>query len=109
MMNGSRACTIASIALALLVPAVGRVANAPPLHVDLDAFDAMKKSVALPDGVTLAYIDTGNATGPAVVLIHGYTDNARDWVPLLPDLSKRFRLILLDIRGHGKSSKPECC
>jgi len=44
-----------------------------------------------------------------VVLIHGYTDNARDWVPLLPYLSKRFRLILVDIRGHGKSSKPECC
>jgi pimeloyl-ACP methyl ester carboxylesterase len=114
-MNGPRACTIASIALALLVPAAGRVANAPPalpspaLQVDLDAFDAMKKSVALPDGVTLAYIDTGNPTGPPVVLIHGYTDNARDWVPMLPYLSKRFRLILVDIRGHGKSSKPECC
>jgi pimeloyl-ACP methyl ester carboxylesterase len=109
-MNGWRACTIASIALALLVPAVGHVANAPPApHIDLDAFDAMKKSVALPDGVTLAYIDTGNPTGPPVVLIHGYTDNARDWVPVLPYLSKRFRLILVDIRGHGKSSKPECC
>jgi pimeloyl-ACP methyl ester carboxylesterase len=69
----------------------------------------MKKTVALPDGVTLAYIDTGNPTGPPVVLIHGYTDNARDWVPMLPYLSKRFRLILVDIRGHGKSSKPECC
>jgi pimeloyl-ACP methyl ester carboxylesterase len=44
-----------------------------------------------------------------VVLIHGYTDNARDWVPLLPYLSPRFRLILVDIRGHGRSDKPECC
>src|SRR5271168_1329698 len=51
----------------------------------------------------------GNASGPAVVLIHGYTDSARDWVPLLPYLSKRLRLIVVDIRGHGKSSKPECC
>jgi pimeloyl-ACP methyl ester carboxylesterase len=114
-MKGSPACTIVSIALALLMPSVGRVANATPalpsaaLHVDLDAFDAMKKSIALPDGVTLAYIDTGNPTGPPVVLIHGYTDNARDWLPMLPYLSKRFRLILVDIRGHGKSSKPECC
>jgi pimeloyl-ACP methyl ester carboxylesterase len=32
--------------------------------------------------------DMGNVTGAAVVLIHGYTDNARDWVPLLPYLSK---------------------
>ena len=96
--------------LAVLVPVVGHTANAPPpLQVDLDVFDAMKKTTQLPDGVTLAYIDTGNPTGPAVVLIHGYTDNARDWVPMLPYLSKRFRLILVDIRGHGKSSKPECC
>jgi pimeloyl-ACP methyl ester carboxylesterase len=109
-MNASRACLIAWTTLALLVPAAGHVANVPPaLTVDLDAFDAMKKSVALPDGMTLAYIDTGNPTGPPVVLIHGYTDNARDWVPMLPYLSKRFRLILVDIRGHGKSSKPECC
>jgi len=81
----------------------------PPLGVDLNAFDGMKKTVALPNSEVLAYIDTGNQSGPAVVLIHGYTDNARDWVPMLPYLSKRFRLILVDLRGHGKSSKPECC
>ncbi len=81
----------------------------PPLGVDLNAFDGMKKTVALPNSEVLAYIDTGNPTGPAVVLIHGYTDNARDWVPMLPYLSKRFRVILVDLRGHGKSSKPECC
>jgi pimeloyl-ACP methyl ester carboxylesterase len=81
----------------------------PPIGVDLNAFDAMKKTMALPDGETLAYIDRGDPAGPAVVLIHGYTDSARDWVPLLPYLSKKFRLILVDIRGHGQSSKPECC
>jgi pimeloyl-ACP methyl ester carboxylesterase len=85
-------------------------APAPPhLEIDLDAFDASKKSIALPNGETLAYIDMGARSGPAVVLIHGYTDNARDWVPMLPYLSKRYRLILVDIRGHGQSSKPECC
>lgn len=69
----------------------------------------MKRIVRLPDGVDLAYIDTGNRSGPAVVLIHGFTDSARDWVPLIPHLSPRFRLIIVDIRGHGRSSKPECC
>ena len=82
---------------------------APPLGVDLDAFDAAKKTVALPNGETLAYVDMGAPGGPAVVLIHGYTDNARDWVPMLPYLAKRYRLVLVDIRGHGRSSKPECC
>ena len=81
----------------------------PPLGIDLNAFDASKKSIALPDGETLAYIDRGERSGPVVVLIHGYTDSARDWVPMLPYLSKHYRLILVDIRGHGQSSKPECC
>jgi pimeloyl-ACP methyl ester carboxylesterase len=81
----------------------------PPLQVDLNAFDASKRSIALPDGETLAYIDRGSRSAPVVVLIHGYTDSARDWVPMLPYLSKQYRLILVDIRGHGQSSKPECC
>src|SRR6202142_4449557 len=97
--------------------ALGKIASAavlataapPPLQIDLNAFDARKKTVALPDGENLAYVEMGNAAGPAVVMIHGYTDSARDWVPMLPYVSKQFRLILVDIRGHGKSSKPECC
>jgi pimeloyl-ACP methyl ester carboxylesterase len=81
----------------------------PHLDIDLNAFDASKKLMALPNGESLAYIDGGARSGPAVVLIHGYTDSARDWVPMLPYVSKRYRLILVDIRGHGQSSKPECC
>jgi pimeloyl-ACP methyl ester carboxylesterase len=100
----------AALAIGLLVSVSVAAATTPPaLKVDLNAFDAMKKKVVLPDGETLAYIDTGNPSGAPVVLIHGYTDSARDWVPLMPYLSKRFRLILVDIRGHGQSSKPECC
>ena len=102
-------CAIAaSPAVAARAPAA-TPASAPPLKIDLNAFDASKKSIALPDGETLAYIDRGDPSGPAVVLIHGYTDSARDWVPMLPYVSKRYRLILVDIRGHGQSSKPECC
>jgi len=95
--------------LASSVHAESQVKAPPRLEIDLDAFDASKKSVALPNGQTLAYIDMGARSGPPLVLIHGYTDNARDWVPMLPYLSKRDRLILVDIRGHGQSSKPECC
>ena len=80
-----------------------------PAKIDLNAFDALKKSFALPNAETLAYVPLGDPQGPAVVLIHGYTDNARDWVPLVPYLSPHFRLILVDIRGHGRSSKPDCC
>ena len=102
------AVVIAIVGLAGMSGARG-APRPPPLEVDLDAFDGMKKTIALPNSEVLAYIDTGNPAGPAVVLVHGYTDNARDWVPMLPYLSKRFRLILVDLRGHGESRKPECC
>jgi pimeloyl-ACP methyl ester carboxylesterase len=95
--------------LLLLLLNCGSSLSAAPAKIDLDAFDAAKKSVALPDGVTLAYVSLGDPQGPPVVLIHGYTDNARDWVPLVPYLSSHFHLILVDLRGHGRSSKPECC
>jgi pimeloyl-ACP methyl ester carboxylesterase len=81
----------------------------PPQPVSLDEFDGRKRLAHLENGESLAYIDMGNPAGAPVVLIHGYTDNARDWVPMLPYVSKDFRLILIDLRGHGKSSKPDCC
>ena len=95
------ACALVSPTLAAPAP--------PPLKIDLNAFDAAKKTIALPNGETLAYVEMGDPAGKPVVLIHGYTDNARDWVPLVPYLSKSDRLIIVDIRGHGRSSKPECC
>jgi pimeloyl-ACP methyl ester carboxylesterase len=95
--------------LPLLVVLSQPAAAAAPARIDLDAFDASKRTVALPDGETLAYVSLGNPQGRPVVLIHGYTDNARDWVPLVPYLSPSLHLILIDLRGHGRSGKPECC
>jgi pimeloyl-ACP methyl ester carboxylesterase len=103
-------CRWSLLACLLLVPELAAAATSPlPAKVDLDAFEAMKKSVALPNGETLAYLTMGDPAGTPVVLVHGYTDSARDWVPIVPYLSPRLRLILVDIRGHGRSGKPECC
>ncbi|HWZ65055.1 MAG TPA: alpha/beta hydrolase [Steroidobacteraceae bacterium] len=96
--------------LCALLPALAPAATADtPAPINLDSFDALKRSVRLPDGETLAYVPMGNPAGAPVVLIHGYTDNARDWVPLIPYLAKDFRLIVVDLRGHGRSGKPDCC
>jgi pimeloyl-ACP methyl ester carboxylesterase len=85
------------------------VVAAPPLQVDLDAFDASRKQVALSSGISLAYVDVGPRDAPVVLLIHGYTSNARGWVPLLPHLDRSRRYLIPDLRGHGQSSKPDCC
>jgi len=82
---------------------------APPLKIDLDQFDNSRQRVALANGLTMAYVDVGPRNGPVTVLIHGYTSNARGWVPLLPYLDPQRRYLIPDIRGHGQSDKPECC
>jgi pimeloyl-ACP methyl ester carboxylesterase len=99
------------LCLLVLLPWVMSAAAAPVAagRIDLDAFEKLRRTVALPNGETLAYVELGDRAGAPVVLIHGYTDSARDWVPLVPYLSPRFRLILVDLRGHGHSGKPECC
>jgi pimeloyl-ACP methyl ester carboxylesterase len=58
------------------------------------------------DGVRIRYIDQGR--GEAVILVHGFTSNLESWVEsgLLADLSMDYRVIALDLRGHGKSGKP---
>src|SRR3984957_4108262 len=55
----------------------------------LNRFDAAKRLVTLGDGVTIAYLDVGAGAGTPVVLIHGYTDSARDWAPLEPLLAAK--------------------
>lgn len=93
----------------LIAMLCGAHASAAPEKVDLDKFDAARRTIVLPNGITMAYVEMGRPTGRPVLLVHGYTDNARDWVPLVPYLPAEERLILVDLRGHGQSSKPECC
>ncbi|MEM3594324.1 MAG: alpha/beta fold hydrolase, partial [Candidatus Jordarchaeaceae archaeon] len=50
------------------------------------------------------YEDEGK--GPALVLIHGMGGDSTEWAPLIPELSREVRCIAVDLRGHGKSEKP---
>ena len=55
-------------------------------------------------GLSVAYQRTGR--GPAVVLLHGFTQDSRVWIPQLADLSDRFTVIAWDAPGAGQSSDP---
>jgi pimeloyl-ACP methyl ester carboxylesterase len=94
----------------LMVAALGApaLAGTPPT-IDLDAFDTSRQHASLPDGISLAYVDFGPRDASVVVLIHGYTSSARSWVQLLPYLDASRRYLIPDLRGHGQSSKPDCC
>lgn len=57
----------------------------------------------LKDGAKLYYEVHGQ--GEPVIFLHGIMMNTMSWLAFLPDLSKRFRLILLDFRDQGQSSR----
>ena len=44
--------------------------------------------------------------GPAVILLHGYTQTSRMWKPLIPRLAKKFTVIAADLPGIGDSDIP---
>lgn len=58
------------------------------------------------NGVRLYYAEDGAADAPVLVLTHSLGTNADLWAPQVPALSRHFRVIRYDTRGHGLSSLP---
>jgi pimeloyl-ACP methyl ester carboxylesterase len=56
------------------------------------------------EGVKLHYLTAG--TGPAVLLLHGYTQTSRMWRPIIPLLAEKFTVIAPDLPGIGDSEIP---
>lgn len=44
--------------------------------------------------------------GPPLVLLHGLGATKLSWLPLLPPLAERYRVLAVDLPGHGESTKP---
>ena len=57
------------------------------------------------DGIKIHYLTAGH--GPAVILLHGYTQTSRMWRPLIPKLSGKFTVIAPDLPGIGASEIPK--
>lgn len=49
----------------------------------------------------ISYSDIGK--GNAVVLLHGFLENQTMWQDLIPELSKKHRIITIDLLGHGET------
>lgn len=48
------------------------------------------------------YFET-HGKGATIVLIHGFLENSKMWNDLIPELSKRNKIITIDLLGHGNS------
>jgi esterase len=55
------------------------------------------------NGLRLHYLDWGNESAPAVVMLHGLRGYAHTWDPVAEPLRGSFRILALDQRGRGES------
>ncbi|WP_045558699.1 alpha/beta fold hydrolase [Streptomyces sp. FxanaA7] len=56
------------------------------------------------NGVELFYELAGS--GDPLVLVHGSWGDHHTWLPVLPSLTARFRVLVYDRRGHSRSERP---
>ncbi len=59
------------------------------------------------NGIRLHVEEVGNPKGQAILFIHGFSQNLLTWRKQLDSsLAQDFRLVAIDLRGHGLSEKP---
>jgi pimeloyl-ACP methyl ester carboxylesterase len=51
------------------------------------------------------YYET-HGEGEPLVLLHGFGGSGQVWEPFISELSKQYRVIVPDLRGHGRSTNP---
>ena len=58
------------------------------------------------NGIEIGYEVRGD--GEPLLLLHGFTGSGGDWAHVfdLEDLARRYRLVIPDARGHGRSTNP---
>src|SRR3984885_10966101 len=57
------------------------------------------------DGVELYYEVHGG--GPPLLLTHGYSSSSHMWAGQVAPFAQHFKLIIWDMRGHGRTSSPD--
>ena len=65
----------------------------------------MKSATVFVNGTSIYYRDVGSGD-EVVVLLHGFPETGDAFAPVVAALGKRFRLIVPDLRGSGKSPPP---
>lgn len=66
------------------------------------------REVSSADGTAIVYRTFGDEASRPLVLLHGWAQSSRCWgEPVLAELARSFRVIAVDLRGHGYSGVPE--
>lgn len=67
---------------------------------------AASRYVELPGGMRMHYRDEGQTNGPTLLLIHGFSSSLHTWEPWVAQLGEEYRVVSLDLPGHGLTRAP---
>jgi len=62
------------------------------------------RDVPLADGLVISCQLSGHPDSPAMVLLHALGEQAATWDEVAARFTTRFRIVALDLRGHGAST-----
>jgi pimeloyl-ACP methyl ester carboxylesterase len=77
-----------------------------PLYAAILCLAASHVSAATLDGMNIHSTSTGKGS-KTIVLVHGWTCDETSWAANVPELAKHYRVITLDLPGHGRSGAPK--
>lgn len=60
----------------------------------------------LPGDLRVHYRDEGPRAAPTIVLVHGFSASLHAWEPWVQRLSRDYRVVTLDLPGHGLTRAP---
>lgn len=93
--------------LFLLATVVLAVATLTPTATAQPKTAPSESRFAKLDGARVHYVSYGKGAD-ALVLIHGWTQSIdAAWRDQIPEFAKHYRVIALDLPGHGQSDKPQ--
>jgi pimeloyl-ACP methyl ester carboxylesterase len=96
-----RVIVAATIAVSVVALLLGNAAT-----VQWQAADATGDSTLPVDGGKINVRQDGPRDAPALVLIHGLGGSTHWWDQVVPMLATSYRVIRIDLLGHGQSAKP---
>lgn len=50
--------------------------------------------------------DQNQGDQPSLLLLHGFTGSTENWKPLIPHLTQAFKVVTVDLPGHGQTDAP---
>ncbi len=96
---------VLAVAAALTLGACAR-RDIPWPTLDAKYASPASRYADLPGGLRVHYRDEGNPAGPPVVLVHGFAASLHAWEPWRARLGQDYRVISLDLPGHGLTRAP---